>query len=198
LRPWKQRDEPFSVYSGSLDAFNYWRKVFFLGQAYDLACVGKREGGECRYQLTLTPTQPAVGELKITGRHVERAVLAGGPYLVVLDRPEPVVKVPVGSYVHCQVALKQGGTQAYRDVSRGAAVKEVAVNESRPAALTVGGPLTNTVHIARRGGNLVFNYQLLGADGQKYQLASPDPGKPPCFKVLQGPRVIATGKFEFG
>jgi hypothetical protein len=54
------------------------------------------------------------------------------------------------------------------------------------------------VSISRHGKSLRFNYQLLGAGGEVYQLARVDRSQPPEFAVYRGDRQIASGKFEFG
>ena len=64
--------------------------------------------------------------------------------------------------------------------------------------LTAGGPLTNSVTVTRRGNLLVFDYRLLGAGGDTYQLGTTDYSKPPQFAVYQGDQKIASGNFEFG
>ena len=68
---------------------------------------------------------------------------------------------------------------------------------SKPAVLTAGGPLTNSVSVSRRGRYLALNYQLVGAGGP-YQLVNQDRSHPPEFTVYQGDKKVASGKFEFG
>ena len=46
---------------------------------------------------------------------MQRVTLEGGPYLVVLDKPEATVKVPVGRYRPAKVCLKKGDAEAYLD-----------------------------------------------------------------------------------
>jgi hypothetical protein len=72
------------------------------------------------------------------------------------------------------------------------------VTDKSPATLTVGGPLTNTVMVNRRGQELRLDYELVGAGGQAYQLPNRDPLKPPAFTVYKGTKKIASGTFEYG
>jgi hypothetical protein len=72
------------------------------------------------------------------------------------------------------------------------------VSGQTPATLDIGGPLTNSVAVARHGSDLTLNYQLLGAGGQRYQLASVNRQHPPEFAIFHGGKKIASGDFEFG
>ncbi len=73
----------------------------------------------------------------------------------------------------------------------------ITVDEKKPAVLTAGGPLTNSVAVSRRGKYLALNYQLLGAGGP-YQFVNQDRSHPPEFAVYHGDKKVASGKFEFG
>jgi len=197
LRPWAERNNSFSIYGGSLEAVPFSQKLFVGNHAYQLQCTNEVQGDTAKVRVQFTEQQPGLGELKIAGEFVRRVALQGGPYLVVLDKPEPVVKVPVGSYGPVKVWLKKGGVEATLDARTEAAAGRITVNDKRPAVLTVGGPLTNSVSISRRGKNLALNYQLVGAGGA-YQLVNQDRSHPPEFTVYQGDKKVASGKFEFG
>ena len=141
-----------------------------------------------------------MGELKLTGKYIKRLVLPGTKCTVVLDDPAPAVKAPVGSYSQCQVQLKQGGAEAYRETGvrfGGLSTDKVTVvNATHPAILTVGGPLTNSVTVNRHGRSLNLGYQLLGAGGETYQLLGAR--RQPEFAAYRADKKIASGKFEFG
>lgn len=197
LRPWGDRNKSFSLYSGSLEAIPFSRNLFVGNQAYQLRCTNEVQGGAVKVQMEFTEQQPKLGELKITGNYVQRMTLEGGPYMVVLDQPEAVVKVPVGRYGPTKACLKKGDTQAYLDSRTQAAEGHITISEKTPALLTVGGPLTNSVSIRRQGKKLALNYQLVGAGGA-YQMVNQDRSHPPEFAVYQGDKKVASGKFEFG
>lgn len=173
LRPWGDRNNPFSVFSGTLEAVPFSRNLFVGNQAYQLRCTNDLQGGAVRAQIQFTQQQPKLGELKITGDFVQRLTLEGGPYLVLLDKPAGVAKVPVGRYASTKVSLKRGGAQAYLDERTRTLAGKITVSEAAPAVLTVGGPLTNSVTVHRQGRKLALNYQLVGAGGA-YQLANQD------------------------
>jgi hypothetical protein len=239
LRPWEDRDKAFSGWSGSVDswavpfeyrnrvlkaadAFEFSRQVFFEGHAWRLDWSGEPADDGAPFAVRFTEQEPALGELRITGSFIERLVLTGGPYTVVLVRPAGSVQVPVGNYNEPSVWLKQGQTEAYFDsVPKSGkrtvpddkvggvrpisgvteAGKVVVVDERRPAVLAAGGPLTNSISVTRHGRDLNLTYRLIGAGGGDYKLWEYWRTKrdwPPQFSIYQGERKIASGKFEFG
>ena len=197
LRPWAARSRPFTTYSGSLDAVPFSRKLFVKNHAYQLECTEETQGGASKVRVQFTEQTPKLGELKIAGSFVERVTLEGGPYLAVLDKPEALVKVPVGRYNQTRVSLKKGEFEACPDGQMRGSVAGITINEKSPAVLTTGGPLTNSVSVSRRGKYLALNYQLLGVGGA-YQLVDQDRSHPPEFTIYQGDKKVASGKFEFG
>jgi hypothetical protein len=198
LRPWTERNKPFSLLSGSLEGFPFSRKLFFGNRAYELQCANEGQGDVAKVRIQFTEQRPSIGELKITGDNVQRVTLEGGPYMVVIDKPEAVVRVPVGSYGPSKVCLRKGEAEAYLDQrTQFSAAGRIVVNATKPAVLTAGGPLTNLVSVSRQGRKLSLNYQLAGAGGA-YQLVNQDRLHPPEFTVYQGDKKVASGKFEFG
>jgi hypothetical protein len=140
-----------------------------------------------------------LGELKLTGQFIKRVILHGSKFTVVMDQPEPVVKVPVGSCGPCQVQLKQGKGEAFREAARFAGSQSgnaTTVSASKPAVFAVGGPLTNSVAVVRQGRALNLSYQLLGAGGETYQMLGAR--QQPEFAAYRGGKKVASGKFEFG
>ena len=238
LRPWEERNKRFSasceVPEDSLslawegknwmvrasDAFAFSPKVFFEGHAWQFDWSAEPRGREEKLALRLTEQQTALGELRITGSFIQRLVLTGGPYVVVLAQPPASVKVPPGRYHPYRVWLKHGEAEAYFNfglpqtgkanvieessgsqmpvVSPPPPEQAVVVDEQRPAVLAVGGPLTNCVSATRRGRNLLLSYRLIGAGGGEYWLVRASDWKPPQFAIYQGEKEIASGKFEFG
>ena len=198
LRPWEKRNQLFNAHDGSLAAVPFSRKLFVDGHAYQLDLVARPQDGEAKPALQFTGQSAPLGELKIAGKFIQRLVLAGGPYLVVLDQPAASVQVPTGSYNQRDIRLEQNGTEAFRDSDQSQSGKRFSVDDKIPAVLNVGGPLTNSVTASRHGQDLRFDYRLVGAGGETYQLANQDRSKPPEFAIYKGDKKIASGKFEFG
>jgi hypothetical protein len=148
--------------------------------------------------LELTEQPAKLGEVEITGQFINRLILEGGPCTVVLDSPGRTAKVPVGTYTEARVTLKQGKAEAYWDSNRSGRAQRFVVDGNKPTVIALGGPLTNSVSVQRRGESLQLSYQLLGGGGQKYNLANEDRSKPPEFVVYKAGKKIASGKFEYG
>jgi hypothetical protein len=216
LRPWERRQEPWDLMNGSLDAVGYSQNVFFNGQAYRVDCSWIPQDEKPGFKLTFREREVELGELKLTGQFVERLVLTGARpgrstnskqpvetptvFTVLLDRPESVVKIPIGEYQQGRVSVKSGGVSAHNDVGYGnsqAAIKIVA-NPTEVPVLAVGGPLTNNVLVQPRGRELSLNYRLLGGGGESYQLIPVNRDRPPRFVVYKGEKPIHSGRFEFG
>jgi hypothetical protein len=198
LRPWAERDKPFNVYSGSLATVPFSRKLFVDDHAYQLDLIAGSQNGEAKPALQFTEQTVALGELKITGKFIQRLVLPGGPYLVVLDQPAASVQVPTGSYNQPDILLEQNGAEAFCQSSRLQVGRRISVADKTPAVLNVGGPLTNSVIASRHGQDLRLDYRLVGAGGETYQLVNQNRSQPPEFAIYKGDKKIASGKFEFG
>jgi len=197
LRPWAERNQPFSRDGSSPDTSSFPRKLFLGNHAYRLQCAEEGPATARKVRVQLTGEQAELGELKITGEFVRRVTLEGGPYLVVLDQPGAVVQVPTGRYGPARVALRKGGAEAGLDSRAPAATGRIAISAKTPAVLTVGGPLTNSMSVRRAGRKLALSYELLGAGGA-YELATRDAMNPPEFTVYQGEKKVGSGKFQYG
>jgi hypothetical protein len=199
LRPWEKRNQPFAAEDGLLASVPFSRKVFVDGHAYKLDCIAGSQNGEARPALRFTEQSVPLGALNITGQFIHRLVLTGGPYVVVLDQPAGVVKIPTGSYNQPDIRLEQNGVEAFcRNSSQMQIGRRITVDDKTTAVLHMGGPLTNSVTASRQGQDLNLNYCLVGAGGETYQLARQDRSKPPEFAVYKGGKKIASGTFEFG
>jgi len=201
LRPWSERGKAFSLEDGLLTGFEYCTNLFAYGQAYHLACA-YLAGDTPKYKLELTEAQAELGEVALTGKSIQRVVLwqhqARVPYTVVLDRPQPNVRVPVGTYNRYWIALRERATQAFSDYRDWGRPKPVNVTATNPLVLPMGGPLTNWVAVQNQGRTLAFEYQLQGAGG-RYRLAGPvDRTKPPELAIYQNGKPVGSGKFEYG
>lgn len=199
LRPWEKRNESLTVSLGSMDGFSFAKKLFFNGSAYQVDVTAESKNGELVPSLQFTEQTVPLGDLIISGKHIRRLVLNGGPSLVILDQPTERVKVPIGNYSsQPRVLLEQDGKKASIDVNVAPSGKRLSVESAAPATLTAGGPLTNSISVSRHGQVLRMDYRLIGAGGAAYQLASQDRSKPPKYAVYKGDRAINTGAFEFG
>lgn len=59
-------------------------------------------------------------------------------------------------------------------------------------------PLNNTVKIVRSGSVLKLDYELIGTDGEKYNLWKIRDRNKPTFSIYQDHVKIGGGAFEFG
>jgi hypothetical protein len=199
LRSWEKRERTFTTAANGLDTIPFSRKLFLDGHAYELKSVTNTASGAAGPGLQFAEQSVALGDLKITGQYIQRLVLPGGPYLVVLDQPAGVVKIPTGSYNQPDLLVGRNGTEAFSLAGgRLPGGRRISVNDQTPAELTAGGPLTNGVTASRSGGDLVMNYHLTGVGGETYQLANDNRTHPPEFAVHQGGKKTASGQFEFG
>jgi hypothetical protein len=197
LRPWSQRNKPFALFNAAEEALPFSSKLFVGEHAYQLQYTNAVDGGADRLQVQFVEQRPKLGELKITGQFVQRVALERGPYLVVLDSPGVTTKLPVGRYEVVKVALKKGDTEAYPANQRYGPAARITISEQKPAVLRVGGPLTNSVVVSKRGRYLALNYRLVGVDGA-YELANLDRSHPPEFAAYLGDKKIGSGKFQYG
>jgi hypothetical protein len=202
LRPWESRNQPFNLQDGSLDGFGFCRDLFFGQRAYRVDWAYVQQDGAPKFKLELKGRSTALGELRLTGKFIERLILTGtpdlpaaGPFTVVLDRPEPMVKIPLGGYSRYQIQLEAGGARAWPLVHSGAAM---LIGSGKTAVLTAGGPLINTVEVAPQGGSLSLNYVLVGAEGAAYQLRRQEGSQPPGWVVYRKGKAMAAGRFQFG
>ncbi len=197
LRPWAEREQSFQVGDGAASVFTFATNVFVNGRAYKLVATSTGARGQGGINLEFKEHQRALGELRLDGQFIQRLALEGPSGLVLLEQPGSAAKVPLGRYTVESVRLRQGGVEAIRTSPTTAA--GVAVSETGSGALAVGGPLTNSVSINRRGRTLVFNYQLLGAGGETYRLYRPGQARqPPEFAIFRGETKIWSDRFEFG
>jgi len=193
-RPWAARDEPFDLNAGTPYLVNRARQLYLGRQAYSLECRYEIKGGVPHYRLEFTETQPALGELNVPGDAIHRLIFyRGQECAAVLDQPARVAQLPVGTYDAAEIWLRSGAVEASSIGERRLDIKTDA-----PISLTVGAPLTNSVKLSRNGGNLLMQYELLGAGGTLFRLNSLDDAKRPEWTVFQGDKRLASGKFQYG
>ena len=198
LRPWTAVGTAFSVGDGSLDTFPCGTNFFYQGQAYG---VQRQLSSENPLQIVLVPQAPELGEIRFTAQYIRRALLAEGPWTVVIDEPAGSIAVPQTTYGMQMVHVGKEDaearlTQAW--TGRGGAQRPLIVKADAPVFVTAGGPLTNSVSIQRRGQSLVLNYQLIGAGGELYRPQIQSSGEAPQFAIYSGEKLLESGSFEFG
>jgi len=198
LRPWEKRNRSFSADDGLLASVPFSRKLFLDGHAYKVDCIVRSQNGEASPALQFTEQSVPLGALNVTAQFIHRLVLTGGPYLVVLDDPAGVVKVPIGTYIQPDIQLEQNGVEAFSKASLQQVARQISVDGRTIAVLHMGGPLTNSVIANRHGQDLRLDYRLAGGGGEVYQTAVRGRAKPPEFAIYKGANKIASGTFEFG
>jgi len=66
------------------------------------------------------------------------------------------------------------------------------------AKYKAAAPMNHTVKITRSGSVLKFDYELVGADGRRYDLWKIRDQSRPAFSVYHGNVKVGGGAFEFG
>jgi hypothetical protein len=198
VRPWDERQARVSSATAAAGLLAWPDRLFLNGHAWQITHAAREEDGVCRMELRLTAETPSLGALRIEGQHIEQLTFQSADRPVLLRQPDAAVRIPVGRYPRPRVLLAAEGIQASRQEGRMAESGQIDILQNSTATLAVGGPLTNTVQVTRRGRSLVLHYQLLGAGGDSYQLLGQDRTQPPRFAVYQGTKQVASGAFEYG
>lgn len=194
LRPWTMRTNHLSLRDLNAGIIRFPDRLFWLGQAFQLERRLETQGGAPVCKLELTPQQPPLTEVKLSGESLYYAVFrATNGYTVVLREPPGTLKVPQGVYTVSAAWLKNGAATAYR-----LADEPLFISATAPTNVVLGGPLTNWVRLIRQGRKLNMDYQLVGADGGSYRLAQEGRGRPPEFTVYHSGKKVQSGSFEFG
>ena len=194
LRPWAARTNRVSFYDSTSGIVPFPRRLFWLGQAFQLERRVDTSGATPVCKLEFTLQQPPLTDLKLSGQFVYYTVLRdNNGYTAVLREPPDTLQLPQGTYAVSATWLKKGTAEAFQLVHAPMVLKAATATN-----LVLGGPLTNSVVLSRYGRKLVMNYQLKGADGGTYRLADQDRARPPEFTVYYGGKKALAGKFEFG
>lgn len=198
LRPWEPSAQPFQVQNGSLDAIVFPSQLALNQRLFSLSRRFVRDGDTLTCELDIAEQPTKLGQLEVSGQWIDRMVLGDANRAAVLEGPKGMVEVPIGVYPEPRVQLRNGSAVAFLERPNRPGADPVAVATDTPARLAMGGPLTNTVSVSPRGQTLVLSYQLVGAGGERFNLAIRDYSKPPRFAVRQAGNEVATGQFEFG
>ena len=194
LRPWAERTNRVYLRDLTSGIVRFPDQLFWLGQAFHLERRFETLGGTPVCRLALTPQQPPMSEVRLSGESLQYAVLhATNGYTAVLSEPPGMLRIPQGVYTVRAAWLKEGATKAFRLTD-----DSLLINATAPTNVVLGGPLTNSVRLTRQGRKLNMNYQLVGADGWYYHLAQEGRAKPPEFTIYQGGKKVHSGSFEFG
>ena len=138
------RDQPLDsrAWGTGLETFPFPTQVFIQNRAYALAGTFERSGTTLRYKVEFNEKQPKLGQLRLQGQFVDSLIFLPGPCLVVLDKPDPVVSISLGTYPEYRLQLKQGEKTARREWGEPGARRPLTLSEDQSAVLPLGGPLT--------------------------------------------------------
>ncbi len=199
LRPWSERESPFSVEDGLLTGFECPTNLYFQDRAYQLKFDYISDAAP-NYKLLLSEITPESGELLVQGQFIDRMILRNdeptSPFTAVLDSAGLHARIPAGSYYLFGVCLKHNGTAAFRTYWRRQPLK-VTIPPGATTNLAAGGPLTNWAVIEKHERALSIDYELRGADGT-YRLATNDRANPARFAVYRAGEKLASGNFQYG
>lgn len=135
------------------------------------------------------------GRLELTGSYIKRLILKGNN-TVILDRPTSSVLVPLGAYMTTNIMLENKDPQ-WR-VTNDQKLVGVNITREKPFILKQGGPLRNIAKAGQYYKTIYINYDLVGADGEKYSLSFINYDNPPRLAVYMGDKKIHADKFSYG
>ena len=140
-------------------------------------------------------SKPAVGQLRIEGRAIERLVLADeSQETTEFARPGESVPLPAGRYFVREVELT-GGFRCYAWI--GGEEDWIQVPADPSPVVKVGAPLTPKVRVKRAGRLLTLDYELVDAAGRRYTPRDHTTA-PPQFTIFKNGQTIGSGSFEYG
>lgn len=161
--------------------------------AYRLLAVGLIALNAAVSAALAQDSEEPKGELKIGGTHIARLRLERDDgHTENWAHLSGSVELPVGTYQVQQLSLYDDYSCQQRSL---VSLGPIVITEDEPAVLQAGGPLQQTVTIARRGRTLILGYGLQGIGGEQYTPRSAARAK---FSVYRGDTAIASGNFEYG
>jgi hypothetical protein len=171
------------------------RNLCVNGHSYDLSFTFGADAGGGLSVAAVPSERVPTGVLAVEGVNIRRLLLSGDRQ-VVLDRPGSQVTVPAGEYskVTAFVAADKDPYARYR-----AELRRLRVPAGdAPVVLRAGGPLSNTVTVARSGPMLRLRYEVKGAEGRKYESLQNVGERNPMYVVRCSGEEVARGNFEYG
>lgn len=161
------------------------------GRNFLVECAWRLQDDTTTVAVTLTPITEALMEINFEGQFVSRVVLVDNNARIhgLLDWPQPVMRIPQGTYFTGEVCL----WERFSGYPRRDSLLEAGGNTS----LKVGGPVRQEVSVARTGRYLRLDYALLGVNDTKFT-AIDYFGNRPEFVVYRGDAKVAAGNFEYG
>ena len=187
--------------SNSINLLPLPKSIFLDGRCYDVSFDFKKsENPSPSLWCTLREKTVPTGTLQIESKWVHRLVLGNGELLIVPEPVEGAAIVPTGNFRVQQCNLKYDKEKPVISPTRLNEMK-VVVSETGENVLRIGGPLDSQVKIQRMGKVLKFDYELVGAGGEKYdvqQITNYDNDKKSSVTIYKGDMQVGSGSFEFG
>ena len=202
-----QRGNKLSIFcsdnpaSNAISSLPLPESIFLDGRCYEVGFEFKKsENPSPSLRCTLREKTVSTGRLRIEGKWVHRLVLGDGEILILPEPVEGIAVVPTGNYTVRQCNLKYDKEKPVISPTRLNEIK-VTVSEDGENILRIGGPLNSQVNIQRMGKVLKFDYELVGAGGEKYdarQITNYDDSKKPSVAIYKGDMQVGSGNFEYG
>lgn len=176
------------------------RRLFLDGRCYDMRFeFRKTESQTPALWCTLTEKDVPLAKLRVEDQNVSQLVLGDDDMLIIPRLGDEEMTVPVGDFSCQSLSLKvdeerTASPRVPRDIV-------VSISPDGENVLCAGGPLNQSVQIERVGKTLRFNYEIIGAGGEKYdiqQLTNYDYDKKPSVAIYKGNLQVGSGSFEYG
>jgi hypothetical protein len=202
-----QRGNKFSISpsdnpaSNAMSSLPLPENIFIDGRCYEIGFEFKKsENPSPSLWCTLRGKIISTDKLQIESKWISRLVFGNSEILILLEPVEGIAIIPTGNYTVKQCNLKYDKEKPVISPARLNEIK-VTVSDNSENILRIGGPLKSQVSIQRTGKVLKFDYELVGAGGEKYdaqQIAQYNNEKKPSVAIYKGDMQLATGEFEYG
>ncbi len=172
------------------------RQLALDGSLYQLEYAFAAGADQPELVVRFKPDAPAQsGTLRLAGGHLRRLVLHHNHQVAILSDPPVELTLPAG---HWQVADVQAGPGGKGSLYVPEQMHEFKTNipVGGVGELNLGGKLTNSVTVERRGTDLSINYQLVDSDDHAWRPIRRE-GTPQA-EIWKGEKLLAQGNFEYG